>query len=139
MPRLFNTVIGRESTLKTENYSDCPHTYWLSYFLNSDPSELTMPILPIINHIIFYLITYLYYVMYYIFLCWRGNKHILFYSKMSSLMFHNCLSFASLCCFDVPVGDAASASLGGVFGVSNCDVVMFLYSCLHKCWYFSLH
>ncbi len=37
-------------------------------------------------------------------------------------MFHNCLSFASLCCFDVPVGDAASASTGDVFGVSDGDV-----------------
>ena len=32
------------------------------------------------------------------------------------------LWFASLCCFDVSVGDAASASPGGVFGVSDGDV-----------------
>ena len=37
-------------------------------------------------------------------------------------MFHYCLWFASLCCFDVPVGDAASASPGGVFGVYDGDV-----------------
>lgn len=45
-------------------------------------------------------------------------------------MFHNCLSFASLCCFDVPFGDAASASPGGVFGVSDGDVAC---SCIHAC------